>query len=1026
MEWDGRIFLILSFHLITGSWLMGGAWSGSVSESEPYPDSSVFNSQKPIINYRTKVLGVRYGEAVPSTTSPSTLIPRLTVKSYEEPKTEIHSPIYDDEYDEEVSVPEVTTRHPIIQSSTPLRIPTIPNALKRNFAFLTADTTAPPSPPSSSTPEPRDKSTKTKSTRRRKVKRPSKTKSTTSKTTEEDLGNPEPAKESSSTGDKNLALEIGSQDGKYALISHFFGNSTGKRPGIMSYAQSEDFLDDNEKSLGKLEENDIWLSEGHLLVLKGGDFDSASQDKWKPIDAYERDKSKPPLRIPLDTENPPPFPVFINKTGPPIFLGPPPPFPIPGYGEFNESFDPSRLPPPGLIPLFPNGSVPEFFGPPPPGFRPGNNSFPLPPFRPPGLTGPPGGGLYGNGGPPGGVYGNGGGYGEPPRNGSFLPPPPYFPFPPPPGGYKNGSRLPPPPPFFPYGPPGNGPPPGFNPGGPFFPPLILNPKDNETDDPSIFLPPPYDFDYQEDNTTIVPPGPFAPGLVVPPPRDFYVVYNKTSSPLFPSTTTPPPIPALITDNVLSPKSQRPNAKRPKFPLTTTTPDDDSLEANLPQTTPISLSTLFPKKRKQGRGKSGKSFSSKESSEEVSVGGGGESPYQTITQRPGILFVPRQVSPTPTPLNYVYVRGKLKTLAEIAAEAAVDGGFEKKNPTPPPAFDELGYPTRETEPSNNGPLEYEYPKKKKSSRKQRPKVYFTGQQGHRQISPAFHVSPERRVPQEINPVFPSQNPNLQITPSAYPLNNPTNHQQHQYPSQNNEGQPLFYQTNPFLQQNQNSEPIGPTYFTPGTGERDENQNGHPDPNNQQQLYQSAQPYYPTAEQQQQHQLLSSAFPSQTSPTASTYLQPFNSGVLPLQPTFNPPTERKRPRSRVIFPDEQDRRPRFQQPQPTPQIYNNPLIYQSQSPQGHGYYSPISQYRTPLSGHFIPNAFYQNPNGEGQPGTFTTQFLHPQAQQQTSPFYQQQQQQQYQQQPQNTYYDAQEVPQDRRQAVPLHSDILVNYR
>lgn len=716
MKWEKRIFFIFSIYFTLGSGFLG-----VLSDS----DSSVHKFRRPIINYRTRVAGVRYGE--PVSTTKSTLIPRLTIKSYKEPKTEIHAPIYDDE-EEDISYPEIKRFQS--QESSTSRSPTIPNGLKRKFKFPNSARTS-TIPPSQ---DPKPKNSKPKSSRRRKVKRPQKSKSSKTNSTEK---NRDSSKDKSS-GDKTLALEIGTKDGKYALISQFFGNtSDGKAPGIISYSPSNDFDKDNKGTLGKLDKNDIWLSEGHLLVLKGGDYDSSSRDKWRPIDAYERDKSKPPLRIPLDTDNPPPFPVFVNRTGPPIFLGPPPPFPIPGYGEFNESFDPSRLPPPGLIPLFPNGTIPEFFGPPGPQFHPGNNSFPSRPFPPPPrrpqLPSPPGG-LYGNRGPPpGNAYG--GGYGDSNKNNETLPPPPpFYPFPPP-NRSKNGT-FPRPGPFFPFGPGPNGPPPpGFNPNFtdgpfPFFPPLVLNPKDNETDDPSIFLPPPYDFDYYEDNTTIVPPGPFAPGLVVPPPKDFYVVYNKTIHPTSPPSTTPS-FPTIY-DAVPNPpfKPQRPNARKPNFPITN--PPDDSLEQNLPPTPPISTTTV-PKKK--GRGKFPKRYP-KESIRQDS-GDSGENPTKT----PIIPFISREVTSKPKrPLNYVYVRGKLKSTQEIAEEEAGERGLG--NVTPVPDFDELGYPNRGMGDSENtntpqGPV---FPKKKKSRRKEIPKVFFTGQERPRQNVPSGRYSP----------------------------------------------------------------------------------------------------------------------------------------------------------------------------------------------------------------------------------------------------------------------------------------------
>ncbi|KAK0086110.1 hypothetical protein PV325_003749 [Microctonus aethiopoides] len=66
--------------------------------------------------------------------------------------------------------------------------------------------------------------------------------------------------------------------------------------------------------------------------------------------------------------------------------------------------------------------------------------------------------------------------------------------------------------------------------GPFFPSLppgavFVPPPNNQTDydedDQSIYYPPPYSFKYSQDNSTAVPPGPLVPGIILPPPPDFF-------------------------------------------------------------------------------------------------------------------------------------------------------------------------------------------------------------------------------------------------------------------------------------------------------------------------------------------------------------------------------------------------------------------------------------------------------------------------------------------------------------------------
>lgn len=133
-------------------------------------------------------------------------------------------------------------------------------------------------------------------------------------------------------------------------------------------------------------------------------------------------------------------------------------------------------------------------------------------------------------------------------------PPPFFPppdsqfppsfnasFPYPPAGYNqgnftvgNGPYLPPPFPFYP--PPPNGsflPPPGFlppiPPGAAFLPPPGNLTDQFDEDDPSIYYPPPYDFYYPKDNSSLVPPGPLVPGIVLPPPPDFFALYKNTTA-----------------------------------------------------------------------------------------------------------------------------------------------------------------------------------------------------------------------------------------------------------------------------------------------------------------------------------------------------------------------------------------------------------------------------------------------------------------------------------------------------------------
>lgn len=131
-------------------------------------------------------------------------------------------------------------------------------------------------------------------------------------------------------------------------------------------------------------------------------------------------------------------------------------------------------------------------------------------------------------------------------------PPPYFngPFGPPflfpltPNGRKeedstqgqgnstlgNGGGIP-----FPYLPPGAG----------LYPPAIafLPPPGNLTeldeDDPRIYYPPKYDFVYKRNYSSHVPPGPLVPGIILPPPPDFFAPLDNGTKTQRPSGNTKP-------------------------------------------------------------------------------------------------------------------------------------------------------------------------------------------------------------------------------------------------------------------------------------------------------------------------------------------------------------------------------------------------------------------------------------------------------------------------------------------------------
>lgn len=255
-------------------------------------------------------------------------------------------------------------------------------------------------------------------------------------------------------------------EGKYGLIQNEIFAKDPKRPGILSYEpNAETRSKDNLQSLGGLKKDEIWLAEDHLLVLKGGSFPERTKETenspWPPIDNYEAPRRQ--VKLPQKPKVPPPFPVRLFDDGPLVFLTP-------------------------------NGSIPAPISPP---FTPGEGEGPVPPpsfFFPEGA-------LY-----PSSDY---------PRNssagGAALPSPP-FPFLP--GNASEGA--------FPYPPSMNGSfPDGFPPGAAFLPPPSNQTDLYDEDDPSIYYPPPYNFSYRTDYNSSVPAGPLVPGIILPPPPDFF-------------------------------------------------------------------------------------------------------------------------------------------------------------------------------------------------------------------------------------------------------------------------------------------------------------------------------------------------------------------------------------------------------------------------------------------------------------------------------------------------------------------------
>lgn len=328
-------------------------------------------------------------------------------------------------------------------------------------------------------------------------------------------------------------------EGKYGLIQNEIFFKEPKRPGIVSYdANSETGAKDNLQNLGGLKKEEIWLAEDHLLVLKGGSFPDKNKDSdrrpWPPIDNYEAPRRQ--VKLPQKPKVPPPFPVRLSDDGPLVFLTP-------------------------------NGSVPAPLFPPYPAGE-SDGPFPFPPFPF----------------PPGASYGEGPNQGNSTSGGAPLPIPP-FPFLP--GNDSEGAP-------FPFPPHMNGSfPEGFPPGAAFLPPPSNQSDLYDEDDPSIYYPPPYNFSYRAENAT-VPAGPLVPGIILPPPPDFFAPLEEKSNTegnkaQTPSTTSkptskrPPSVPTF---------QRRPYKSRP-----TTEPARTTVEATTTTTTPAPVEVITTLKQR---------------------------------------------------------------------------------------------------------------------------------------------------------------------------------------------------------------------------------------------------------------------------------------------------------------------------------------------------------------------------------------------------------------------------------------------
>lgn len=225
--------------------------------------------------------------------------------------------------------------------------------------------------------------------------------------------------------EKTKTLSDQVAEGKYGLIQNELFETPPKRPGILSYATNPETPSDTADNLGGLSKDEIWLSEDHLLVLKGGTLNNEARDEpWKPIDDYEAPLRQ--VKIPDNPKIPPPFLVQLEENAPLEFIRN---NQLPLVNPFtNES-----------ILLFPESGFPktETYG--------GDKTY---------LYARPGAFndiKNANGAPAGALPPPTASFGPNNRNNNFTLPNPFvgppgnFPFPPPPPGF---SPFGPPPPFF--------------------------------------------------------------------------------------------------------------------------------------------------------------------------------------------------------------------------------------------------------------------------------------------------------------------------------------------------------------------------------------------------------------------------------------------------------------------------------------------------------------------------------------------------------------------------------------------------
>ncbi|KAI8034473.1 hypothetical protein M5D96_012747 [Drosophila gunungcola] len=294
---------------------------------------------------------------------------------------------------------------------------------------------------------------------------------------------------------KTLADQV--RDGKYGLIEKELFRRVPKRPGVLSYARNSEVPLDNERNYGGLNEEDIWLAEDHLLVIKGGALNEEAEDNqqgpWPAIDDYDAPGRQ--IKLPPNPAVPPPFPVQLEPHGPLQLI----------RDNQLEILRPAA----GNATLSAKaGHYQSHAG------TAAENLASHPAAR----SGAPAASAPASA--------------EAPQAPAYVYPAPYAPwllYPNDTVASKGLLRSPPLlGPWLINGLNGNGSLAADS-------PLPGNVSDFDEDDPSLYYPPAYTFVYKSNYSNPVPPGPLVPGIVLPPPPDHFSRLEVTSS----STRRPP-------------------------------------------------------------------------------------------------------------------------------------------------------------------------------------------------------------------------------------------------------------------------------------------------------------------------------------------------------------------------------------------------------------------------------------------------------------------------------------------------------